>query len=128
VYVACDFFASTNDDLNLNRNLFIGILEEIIKAPSVLLDTKYPETISYVSSKREKSLIVHVLSNLAETTNGDAPEIEAGNLLLKKSNTDNFKVFEVYPIERELAFAEENGYYIIALPKITIHTVLEIRK
>lgn len=127
VYVACDFFASTNSNLNLNKNLFVGILEEIIKAPCVRLDTKYPETISFVSYKKKNSLIVHVLSNLAEKTNGDAPEIEAGSLLIKKANADNFKVFEVYPVERELTFTEKNGYYSVVLPAITIHTVLEIR-
>ncbi len=123
-YVAYDLFHS--HELNLNRNLFEGLMKECIQTPEIFLQTAYQETVSYSAYRQGERVIVHVLSNLAEKTNGDVPEIEAGTLNLSKELTAGKRAVQVYPTRQELPMKQEAGCSQIQLPKIRIHSVVVI--
>ena len=125
IYVAYDLFQTYQ--LNLNRNLFENIMRQCVEKPSIYLDTRYKETVSYCAYCQEEQLVIHVLSNLADKTNGDAPEIEPGKLFLSKELVKGKKAFLVYPGNQELDMTEHEDYVEITLPKLSIHEMILLK-
>lgn len=129
-YIAYDIFQTY--ELNLNRNLFCGILKAWIKTPSCYLKTPYKETVSCCVYSRpdgdDTEQIIHIVSNLAEKTNGDAPKIRPGYLYLNRALAEGKVIRQVYPKNTRLKVTEEDGYVKVKLPKLTIHTVLIVKQ
>ncbi len=121
-YVAYDLFKTYN--LNLNRNLFENIVEQCIKKPELYLDTPYKETVSYSAYRQGNRVIIHVLSNLAEKTNGDAPKIHAGTMRVSKDLLGARQAYQVYPEKKQLNMTEEQEVVRIDLPDLTIHSLI----
>lgn len=122
-YVAYDLFSTYN--LNLNRNLFVSLLEKCIEKPQIYLDTPYKETISYSAYTQEERTVVHIISNLAEKTNGDAPEIQPGDLQITGKIQGKGKVYQIYPEYKELTInTSDKEKTVVKLPKLTIHSLI----
>lgn len=124
MYAAFELFEGVNAGLNLNRQLFAGIVDELLPAPALHLTTGTPESVSFAAYRRGDTLIVHLLSNLAEKTNGDAPEIPAGVLTVSgwlgrvlSARTPDGESLEVREYSRESS---------VALPRVGIHQLVLI--
>ncbi len=122
LYFCFDLFRGVGQGLNLMQNIFNGAIEKLIPEPSIRLLTENPEAVGYAVYDRGDTLIVHVLSQLAEKINGEPPVIEAGCLKIQGGIQE---ARLVYPEEKILE-ADENG--VIRLPKIRIHEVIEIKR
>lgn len=122
-YIAYDLFQSY--ELNLNRNLFTNLLDICIHKPQVYLDTAYRETISY-SAYQGNQTVIHILSNLAEKTNGDAPAVLPGRLRIAEQLADGKKAVLVYPERRELEAVLCQDGIEIALPEVAIHMIVAL--
>ena len=125
-YIAYDIFKTYA--LNLNRNLFEIFLEKCIERPSIHLDTPYKETVSYSAYSKEDKTVIHVLSNLAEKTNGDAPFIKTGCLRMPSEALEGRKICQVYPENKELeiSYDSDKNEACIGLPDVSIHSVFVI--
>lgn len=121
-YVAYDLFQTYQ--LNLNRNLFVNLMEECVKAPKVYLDTPCRETISYCAYEQGDKIIIHVLSHLADKTNGDAPAVSPGKLRIHKRLAGQKSASLVYPEKQALTCSEYEDYIIISLPDVTIQLIV----
>lgn len=121
-YIAYDLFQSY--DLNLNRNLFRNVLDACVQKPRFYLDTDYRETVSYSAYCQGGRIVIHVLSNLAEKTNGDAPAVWPGKLKVAKQLAEGKKAILVYPERRELETVQCEDGFEIGLPNVKIHMVV----
>lgn len=125
VYAAFELFGGVNDSLNLMRQLFAGVLDELMPEPSLSLTTGTPESVSFAAYRRADELIVHILSNLAERTNGDAPEIPAGVLTVSGRLG---RVMSARTLEGEsLEVREYSRESSVALPRVAIHRLIIIQ-
>lgn len=121
-YVAYDLFQTYA--LNLNRNLFENLAAKCVKRPRIYLDTPYKETVSYCAYEQGDRVVIHILSNLAEKTNGDAPEIPAGTLKVLRKWLGERKAGLVYPERKELVMAGLEDWVEIELPRVSVQAVV----
>ncbi len=108
----------------------MGILRVHLPKPSCYLNTPYKETVSFCAYTRGEEdrteRIIHIISALAEQTNGDAPEMMPVDLYLAGGLAAGKVIRQVYPERRKLKTEEERGYVRVTLPEMTIHTVLTV--
>lgn len=122
VYAAFDLFSGVNLNLNLHRQLFMGILGQLLPTPRLRIETAYPETISFVACRRGDTIVLHLISSLAEKLNGDTPPVAAGVLHLSDAlHVRDAKV--VYPVASALSV---NANSTVQLPSVSIHTIVEL--
>lgn len=129
LFMAFDFFELENKGFKLAKELLKSMLMNNIESPTIRLETKSPKTISMVAYTREsgQELIIHVLSNMAEKTNGDCPFIEAGNLIINSTDKDIKSIKCVYPNECNLEYDLEEKICTLSLPAIRIHQIIEVK-
>jgi hypothetical protein len=129
IYFAFDIFEMENDGFNHVRNLFKGTIEKVIAKPKVWLDTKHPNAVGMVSYDRPKNkeLIIHLVSHMAELSNGDAPEVEPGSLNISSDWRYIKKINLVYPYQKELAFDKKDRIICVELPPTKIHQVIQLK-
>lgn len=126
LFAAFDLFAMENKGFNLVKSMFRGMVEKLVPAPSVRLETSCPEITGYVCYDRpgQKELIVHEVSHLAELAKGDTPAIPGGELKILEG-WKNIKSAElVYPSENVLKIEKEEGWLRIKLPSLEIHQIV----
>lgn len=122
IYAAFDLFSGVNLKLNLHRELFMGMLAQLVPAPLLQIVTQYPETISFVAYRKANTVVLHLLSSLAEKLNGDTPPVEAGVLhLAPELGVQAAQV--VYPAQGALTVAADGT---VRLPAVALHTIVEL--
>jgi len=129
VYFSYDFFQTENNGFHLNKSMFTGLLESLVDTPSVRLQTDLPRLIGMAAYERaeNKELLVHVVSHLAEKSGGDVAELTAGTLRISKSYRRLEAAECVYPDLRPLVIQEEDEYWTIEVPPVSIHRLIRIR-
>lgn len=125
LYLPFDFFPHA-DSLNLHRQLFLGILEALLPAPSFRLETPYPETLSMSFYKKDGDYILHQVSHLAEKTNGDAPEIPGGRLKVSKKLLPSLSAARIYPSPLSLSCLDKGDWWELELPALSIHQIFRL--
>ena len=120
-YVAFDMFQTYQ--LNLNRQLFTGILKTCLEEPQIFLETDFRETISYSAYRQGENIIIHIISNLAEKTNGDAPAIRPGILKISDSLMESRTIRQICPSPGQVNTQKQQGYTCVVLPEIEIHQI-----
>lgn len=120
-YVAFDMFQTYQ--LNLNRQLFTGILKTCLEEPQIFLETDFRETISYSAYRQGENIIIHIISNLAEKTNGDAPAIRPGILKISDSLMESRTIRQICPSLGQVNTQKQQGYTCVVLPEIEIHQI-----
>ena len=123
VWIASEFFRDSGGAMPLNQCLFNGMVSQLLPDPTVRIVTDTAEAISFVMYRRQDSLVVHVVSHLAEKLGGAPPVIESGKLLLGNTHVIR-SARQVYPVEKDLSVAEAGMYQEIGLPPIAIHAVI----
>lgn len=126
---AFDLFAMENKGFNHVKSMFCGMIEKLVPAPVIRLETSCPEIAGYVCYDRlgQKELIVHEVSHMAELAKGDTAMIPGGELRIL-DGWKNIKSAElVYPCENVLKIEKEEGWLRIKLPSLAIHHIVRLR-
>ncbi len=128
LFCAFDFFKLENKGFKLAKEMFKGMVGHFITTPSIKLLTPYPNSISFVAYERQadKQLILHVVSNIPEKTQGDCPIISPGVLEISKLKWQIMDASCAYPLEETLAIEDHQDSVTIQLPDIRIHQVIII--
>lgn len=148
LYAAFDFFNMKNKGFHLLDAIFQGILEKYLPNPIIKLQTSYPDIlgiVSYIRNSNQKGgaessipddnkwreIIIHQVSHLAATSNGNIPPVDGGILILAE-NTEQWKKIisarVVYPQESELYLSRdtERQEVRINLPAVNIHQIIHL--
>ena len=122
LYAAFDMFTGVNEGLNLMRQMFAGMLELLMPAPALRLITGTPESVSFAAYRRGSTLIVHLVSHMAELTGGDAPELPAGVLTV---GAELGRVLSARTLEGDaLEVREYSRESSVSLPGVSIHRLV----
>lgn len=133
IYLAWDFFHAKADGLHLTQGIFAGAASRLLPDPSIALETSYPVTVSLSAYVRGDELIVHVISHLAERTNGDAPPVEPGVLRL---NATIFPATSAHLVAGDsetgaggvpLSVARRERSFEVVLPAVRIYGLVVVK-
>jgi hypothetical protein len=134
LYFAYDFFRGRASGTFLSQGIFDGAMAELLPDPTIGLKNELHESVSFAAYARKDTVLVHVLSHLAERTSGEAPPVSPGILRLR---ADLYRVGSIRLIAgstepRELTRSPEissalvGAYYEIALPPVRVHYLIVI--
>jgi hypothetical protein len=129
IYFCYDFFQTENQGYHLNKHMFKGLLESLIPNPAIRLHTELPNLIGMAAYDRQerKEWIVHIVSHLAERSDGDVAELPCGSLHICKLAGGTPMAEQVYPDHKELSLTQEENGWRLPLPAVAIHQVIRIR-
>lgn len=133
LYLAWDFFRGRVHGLQLVQGIFAGAVAALLPDPAIALESTCPQSVSFAAYARGREILVHVVSHLAERTNGEAPPVAPGTLRLSAAR---FSVKEARlvasapdgrPDESPLAVGREaGGWYDLVLPPVTVHYLVVV--
>ena len=133
LYLAWDLFRDRVHGLQLVQGVFAGAAAALLPDPAISLDTTCPQSVSFAAYTRGMEILVHVVSHLAERTNGEAPPVAPGTL---KLSAERFAVKHARLVtsapdgrsdESPLAVGcEAGGSYELVLPPVTVHYLVVV--
>jgi hypothetical protein len=132
LYFAYDFFRGRASGLMLNQGMFNSVARELLPAVTMRLENDLPESVGITAYSREETIMVHVVSHLAETINGEVPPVSPGVLRVSAGRHRVRAVRLIagptesadYSEGVELVAALSNGHYEIVLPPVQIHYLI----
>jgi hypothetical protein len=131
VYAAFDLFTMQNKGFHLLKDLFRGILDELVEHPRIRLETPHRKLLGFVAYDRpqKRELIVHLVNHAAELADGDAMDLPGGMLVLDAAYRRVTAVECVFPdaVPVWMPWVEDGGSLRIQLPPISIHCIVRIR-
>jgi Alpha-L-fucosidase. len=128
IFAAFDMFAMENNGFQLNREIFMAILQKHLDCPSITLDTEHRNILQYVCYTREEhnEMIIHELSSIAELTRGNTPEVDGGTLIVPEKFRKIKAAWLVYPEKIPLVICRNGDTQMIKLPVLKIHQVIRL--
>ncbi len=130
VHAAFNLFTMQNKGFHLLKDLFRGIVDELVEQPRILLETPHRKLLGFVAYDRPalSELIVHEVNHTAELAEGDTVDVPGGILVLdagfRKINSVECVFPDTTPIQ--VPWIEEGGHYRISLPPVSIHRIFRI--
>ena len=127
-YAAFQMMRMQNEKFNYLQGLFTRVLKDFVAQPRVYLQTDHQNTIGYVAYDRpdKDELIVHEVSHTAQYLGGDTPVVEGGTLRIQKGAYQVVSAEMVYPQQSPLQVSEQQDFYEIQLPPLTIHQMVRV--
>jgi hypothetical protein len=131
LYAAFDLFTMQNKGFHLLKDLFRGMLDELMDRPRIRLETSHRKLLGFVAYDRPQrnELIVHEVNHSAELADGDTTEVPGGVLVLDTGYKRIAGVECVFPDETPvpLVYHEDGETCRIPLLPLSIHRILRIR-
>ena len=125
-YYAFDLTTLANKQLNWPRSHISAVLGQLLEDPAIIFQTSTPDIVGYTAFKTSAgSILVHIVSHLPERNNGDAPPILPGNLMVPKKS-EEIQAKLIHPNSQKLSVKEDSTYWVISLPLLEIHQIVEI--
>lgn len=125
-YCAFDLFNLANKDFPWVNSLFHKIIDCSIDQPAFHLETETPNLIGITGYRRTGNIQIHIVSFLAEKAEGDVAPIYAGRLSIAENDFTIHGIRTIYPEHKDLPLHRKNGIVFIDIPKVIIHTILEV--